>query len=160
MSYTWDNLETLSIEEVIQIFLHHSPAAKNILIAQIVGSKPIHYLPEEITTHIIHFLPIHDQITFGRTCKKYYSSILKIVKEYCIVDLHPLAWYDDDFRWELISQLSDDILTESIKNMTYRRKNRWYEVLLYIYQHTYEREFWHNMDISVLFMIPIDQQKL
>ncbi len=146
MSYTWDNLETLPIEQIIQIFIHHSSVAKNILIAQIVGPKPIHYLPEEIINHIVNFLSIYGQITFGRTCKKYYSYALKATKEYCLLNLYPLAWHDDNFRWEVISQLSDDKLVKSIKNMLRDRKTAKGELLAFIYHHTHDRQIWQNIN--------------
>ena len=146
MSYTW-GLEILPFDKLISLFVHHSPTARNIIIAQILGAKPIYYLPEEIITQIVDLLPINIQIRFGRTSKRYYSYVGKATKEYCIFhSLQPLAYCEDNFRLEIISQLSDYELKQSIKKTISETVSHSLDILAYIYHYTHERKFWSTLD--------------
>ena len=147
MSYTWEELEILPFDKLINLFVHHSPAARNIMIAQILGPKPIYYLPEEIITQIVDLLPINVQITFGRTSKKYYSYVGKATKEYCIFhSLQPLAYHEDNFPLEIINQLSDCELEQSIKKTLFQPISHSLDILAYIYHYAHERKFWFSLD--------------
>lgn len=107
--------------------------------------KRIHYLPEEIIKLVIDQLSLKQQITFGRTCRKYSNYILEGTRKCCEkYSLLPLVSHTDDFRWEIISKFSDETLAHGVLNILdyARAHNR--ELIAYIYYHTKDRKFWDS----------------
>lgn len=118
MSFTWINLENLSVEQICSIFIKENPAAKNLLIAHLAGQKPIECLPEDVIQYIIKFLDYKSKLRWGQTCHQFYSCTISTTKEYCRIHktLDPLDNRDYAFIKEMVEAWSEDELTQIIKN--------------------------------------------
>lgn len=139
LSYTWMEMESMSMNQLVNIFVNEIPNAKNLIITHMLGNKPLDYLPEEIVQKIHDMLPVYNQGIFKRTCYKYYSYYLNATK------LREIANSDFSSRKKIIFSWSDEEIfwaTKIILNIQLGINQ--IELLACIYHITCDRKWWPN----------------
>lgn len=144
MSFTWSELENLSLSQIFSIFEQHVPAAKNLVIAHLAGPKPISYLPEEIIHLIFNFLPLKAKLYLGMTCKQYQPHCITATKDYCRQrnTIRPLANYHYLIIKDIISQWPDTELEIALDYIFEHSCEKYVYISSSIYQAAPHRKIW------------------